>query len=480
MRKGLLLLLLCSAVQAQKPGDIWRTAQIGQRIDSVAGGRVYYTVVAHEDTTQVGQKSSMVQSDWGFHTILVQAYVAPGNPAQGKLNFIANCARCHTGTGEDLHDFQFPKSDIMRRGLNHCDTQCIVDIIASVNAMTTPDTMAPNKIPFQPGGRVLAGDSAFAVNLWGQDQFSLISRDSMLKINPVKLPIGFALLKWSDENSPYDWLPGANQSNAGEIPTGVALAAQSKLDAYNKNPTATTAMAYVGSVLANASLASIVDAPCLFTAANVARYQPQVCADVGKHNAVFLYTHSLRFGTVAQDAPIFSGQWWEDGHVIHKAQQMSGQGCGTKCDLPMRDEQIAGWIYLGWMWDRALNKNSLYGGGPLNDLGFNRHVSFIIARTMVERPIANTPLICSDIENMATYGSVKHMLNAMTFVYNEMLWRDQNHQWNTTNATFCAESVRRAQNKVGQRAGAAVQTQLAPLAAKVTAALTTPNRSRQR
>lgn len=470
------LVVLPCIVAAQSPNEEWRMLQGTMHVDSVAGGRVHYKFIAHEDPARIGQAGSMTLADWNFHAFKTKGVPVIGDIVIGRRVWQAQCVECHTHKDAwDVREFNPPDSVKFRRAIVHVkDTTDTWHLIAYINSLKLfADTMTLHKIPFQPGGVVLRSDSAFGVQIVGPSDKWNLTRDSLLRINPQHLPIALALPEWSDEQTLNDWVPGTNQGSGGQLPQGVQAAVQSLLDRYDANPTDGNALAVASALQTQASNVKIPDAPCTFTAANIVRYQPIVCGQVGQWWSLFLYLHGVRFGRVAEFARVASSRWWEHGHLWHKAQQMSGQSCGVKCDIPNRSLLIAQWIYLGWMWDLALNKNSLYGGGPLDDLHMNRLATFSILRTMVARPTVGNPayLACSDAENNAGFGFAGWLDGAQLLAYNEITRRELAGAIPAANKADCIENIRRAQVKVGQRAGAKVQQALQPAADAATAAL---------
>lgn len=471
-----LLVLVAAPLAAQKPKEQYRWLQGSVEVDSVAAGRVYYLTLAHEDPARVGQHGSMTQSDWNFHALMTRAAPIVGDAARGQAVYQAECQRCHTTPhGTDFAEFHPSDSLMLARGIPHVqDTAKMWDVIAYVHALKlTADTMDMSRHLFQPGGVILPSDSAFGVWLFGKDEWpATLTRDSLLRMDPTRVPISLALFRWSDPNTLADWVPGTNQGN-GELPVGVQAAVKPYMDAFNNNPSDATALALARNLQTQVSNVNVPDAPCTFTAQYVVRFDPIKCGDAGKWWGLMLYKWSVQSGRVAEFAKVAAGPWWEIGHLYHKAQQMSGQGCGTKCDIPERSRLILGWIYLGWQFDLALNKNSTYMGGPMGDLNLNRLATWSILRTQVSRPSSgrNASLACFDAENNAIDGAVGWLVNAQIFAYNEITRRALAGQFTSAEKTSCVEEVRRSQVKVGQRAGAAAQAATQTAAAAATAAL---------
>lgn len=388
--------------------------------------------------------------------LVSSSLAAQGNAATGLVIWQTNCMQCHAGKEAwDLAHFQVHDSITIRRATVHVTLSEAIDIIAHINSLTVTDTMTLARRPFQPGGGViLLTDQAFGIKLFGSDQWpASLTRSQLLAIDPLNVQISFGLPLWADETSNVDWLPGTGQGTV-IVPPGVMLASKKQLDAYYNNPNITTAMIAAKSLMTSAHNVNILDAPCMYGKVN-SRYEAQLCGDVGKFGSTLLYVESIRSGKINEDAKVSTKHWWETGHLFHKAQQFGRP-------LAQRDLQIITWMWLGWMWDRALNKGSGYIAGPASNLGFNRHSTFHILRTMVERPSGNVQ-ICADIENLGHYVATQWVINAETFGYHELMRRALSGQL-PTDKTFCAEMVRRSQNWVGNRTGAVIKAQLQSLA----------------
>ncbi|MFB6274487.1 MAG: fibronectin type III domain-containing protein [Salinibacter sp.] len=146
-----------------------------------------------------------------------EAKVTPsfeGNPLRGEQLVGSVCGDCHTAKdGWDLAAFGFPDTTIHRRGIDHVSEQEVQDIIRFVESKDTevlPGTEngVSELPPFQPGGRVLESDRAFAMEVFGQDQWPKdLTEEELLSFDPRKLPVPLEMPRWSIEKNAQDWLP---------------------------------------------------------------------------------------------------------------------------------------------------------------------------------------------------------------------------------------------------------------------------------
>jgi hypothetical protein len=386
-----------------------------------------------------------------------------GDSTLGRLLFEQECSACHVGKSAfDLDHFNYPDTTIVRRATFHVDSASAWDIVAHVNSLASAaDTMTRTDRPFQPGGVVLASDQAFAVQLFGSDAWpTSLTRDSLLAQDPTIVPVPLPLPVWSDESSTYDWLAGVPEE---PLPAGVRAAAQNQFNNYFNNPSIETALILAKRLRNVAHDLSIPDAPCRYPN-DVANFDAAKCRDVGKYNASLLYVEGIRSGDLHGSAMTSTKEWWETGHLVHKAQQ-------HKKPLPDRSLLIAGWMHLGWMFDRSLNKQSSYETGALADLGYGRMAIWVALRTQVERPQGSV-LACADayVAALDGYANQQWLTDAIAFAYNEIEYRHYNNLL-PANRAACADYIRRTQIEVGRKSPAAkdaLQAQADSLSALIT------------
>lgn len=138
-----------------------------------------------------------------------------GDPLQGEELVRSVCADCHAaGDGWDLAAFGFPDTTIHRRGTDHVTDQEVQDIIRFIESKDTElrpgvdDDGEPDMPPLQPGGRVLESDRAFAMEVFGQDQWPEdLTDEELLSVDPRALPVPLEMPRWSVEHNDQDWLP---------------------------------------------------------------------------------------------------------------------------------------------------------------------------------------------------------------------------------------------------------------------------------
>lgn len=383
------------------------------------------------------------------------------NPTRGQQWFATTCQPCHTRPqGFDLAHFVYQDTTMFRRTIPHVPNDTIAwDVIAHINSLPSVDTMNPMKRPFQPGNVVLANDSVFGVTFFGSDQWPLTYTRAQLKaVNGRTMKIALPLGVWSDEASTVDWLPGTLQQNL-IVPPGVMAATKTWIDTYNANKTVANAIKVSARIRNVAHDQNIPDAPCLYST-DLTRYNAALCADVAKWSGTFLYVAGLEMGNLHSAMCSFSPQWWEVGHLFHKAQQ-------NRRPLPSRDHNIAWWMHIGWFCDYAPNKASSYESGPLNALGQDRLATVIALKTMVERRTGTqigSNLVCDDANVNAQFGSKKWMINSMRFAYKEIQYRAVNRLLNPNNDTACINNINLAQRNIERRMGASTRALLQPLA----------------
>ncbi|MDH3224372.1 MAG: hypothetical protein OEO23_11700, partial [Gemmatimonadota bacterium] len=115
-----------------------------------------------------------------------------GDPQLGALVFRDSCAGCHTSRdGLDLVTFGYGDATVLRRALGHVDSTAARNILAHLRTLDVPPApgghraLTPATRLFQPGGRLLADDPAFALELFGEDAWPPgLSTDGLRDLDP--------------------------------------------------------------------------------------------------------------------------------------------------------------------------------------------------------------------------------------------------------------------------------------------------------
>ena len=117
------------------------------------------------------------------------------------------CASCHASQDWfNLTFFSYSDTTIIRRAVKHVVTTTADRIVAYIRSLNIPHVPSASAL-LQPGGRTVADDVQFAVNLFGQGTWPTQTTAQLVAINPITTPVAMALSKWSDEGSNLDCLP---------------------------------------------------------------------------------------------------------------------------------------------------------------------------------------------------------------------------------------------------------------------------------
>jgi len=136
-----------------------------------------------------------------------------GDPLAGKEVFRESCAVCHASPdATGLQTFSFPDTTIHRRDLAHISEEESFDVIEFLRSGDAPRREDvhlgdPEVPPFQPGGRVLASDKQFGIELFGQDRWPEdLTQEELLEKRPTEQPLPFPMPEWSNESHKFDWI----------------------------------------------------------------------------------------------------------------------------------------------------------------------------------------------------------------------------------------------------------------------------------
>ena len=318
--------------------------------------------------------------------------------SRGRATFVAECASCHaSGDGADLALFQFPDSTIVRRALGHVPMDQALDIVAHVRSLAPGDFDRRTRV-FQPGGRVLADDRAFAALLFGSDAFPNLGTMELRAIDPRAVPVALALPRWSVEEENLDWMPDApiEQELLGFRGAGEAVAA------YHRARTTESLLRAVA-LLRGATRSADMGAPCALV--DEVPADPERCFQAQRWIASLGAQHMLRTGSEAGLHRSVHDSFWDVGQTVRRSLVRGGVDVGNA------EENWATWMLLGWMFEPGEHA-SVYTGNGLLRMGLPRHATFVALRSMVARP-QGSPQPYQDVANAARFAPA-HWARAVT------------------------------------------------------------------
>ena len=347
---------------------------------------------------------------------------AAASIAAGREAFAESCVGCHTsGDAIDLAFFGFADSTIVRRALKHVPERTGRDIAAYVRSLG-PASSTRDGRPFQPGGRVLASDMEFAVELFGQDAWpSDLTPAELAAIDPRDVPVAFPLPLWSSEADDTDWLPEEPISDAvldHDAGSPIVGAPRPYLEAYYESHRIEDLVLAVRAATEAVFDKSFAGAPCERMSTGDDR---RACFEALRWIASLAAQHTMRPGSSSDVPPEFSRAWWEVGNLLE------GLGAGT----PVSDLELnaAVWRYTGWLFDPANTRHSVgYGTGDLSRLGFPRHSTFHSLRAMVVREETSV-VPYDDLREAVTHAPDGWVYDVAKFGYEYLLSRLEAHQY---------------------------------------------------
>lgn len=334
----------------------------------------------------------------------------------------APCAACHGPDGLELAIYDFSDADIRRRALPHLsgsDAEAIVRFIHAVrrkyHVRSMKDPMRDR--PFQPGEKLLPGNSVFERDLkFGQELESILptltgapivdldtarrAQKELLATDPRKLSIGIPLNRFSEDvyhgrehASLAHWLP--------DIPIVLTGKTEKKWfalqDVYLRDPSDENLWNLIR------FYSSAADDPISTGVRRMA---------FDKYRSLLFFQHGERsklLGKTTSSAPIAWGKYpsrlipnpmWQVGDTARFFQEQSPSGFGLDPGLlkkkqsgPSFERQMldlqASWFWVGWLSDQGLERTSrnvlasrgdwlalaLWNSGP-----YPIHVTYAIAR----------------------------------------------------------------------------------------------------
>ena len=342
-----------------------------------------------------------------------------GDPEVGALAFADACAGCHNSRdGLDLVAFDFADHTVLRRALAHVDTATARDILAHLSALRADqghllDGHTAATRLFQPGARVLAGDRALAVELFGGDAWpESLSSEDLRSIDPRQVPIALAFPRWSDEDSNLDWMPDV------PVPSRVLDAndhrARRHLDDYYRTGSERS--------LENAVLAIrvadrlVAQAPCT----KISEPDYGLCFDVRRWTATLTLQHLLRSPVAGRGAGLprwMTEPWWEVGQVSRRMVN-AADSTGLSPSVDNALENWLQWMYVGWIFDPGREPSPYLARGFIR-AGYPRHAVFTTLRTLVDRDPGDL-LAYHDVRTVARYAPREWAAASLAFAYREL------------------------------------------------------------
>lgn len=336
-----------------------------------------------------------------------------GDAALGRLAFSAKCAGCHASAdGLDLAFFAFSDTTIIRRAVAHVDTATARDIVAHVRSLATTHVDRNLRL-FQPGGRMTAGDAAFAVALFGSDAWPAGMTTSQLRaIDPRDVALAIPMPLWSVEEGNTDWMPDT------PLPDGIldyrGSLVRAAIAGYRAAPTRENLARAVTALRTADRRADNPAAPCLLT--DSLRVEYERCFQVRRWTSSLVAQHMIRYGVDdAMDASIHD-VWWDVGNVARKSRQG-----GHSIDNAVLN--WASWMVLGWTFDPG-GHPTVYTGGGAARLGLPRHATFIALRSQVSR-VAGRDLPYEDVRQAIRFAPAAWAYDVAHFGFRHLEERQQ-------------------------------------------------------
>lgn len=326
------------------------------------------------------------------------------NAALGRVAFENECSSCHASRdGFDLRMFGFTDTTIIRRAVNHVDTNTARNIVAYIHTVQSPELPETTHL-FQPGGSSVSTDIEFATSLFGRDEWpATLTTAQLAAIDPRTVRIAVRLPIWSNEGNNLDWMPDQPLPPAIlEYQGGMAAAA---VAGYRAFPTPENLLRAVNALRNADRAAANLGAPCLLEDTVRVRYRD--CFEVRRWTSSLVALHMMRYGIDQTLGGQVHDVWWDVGNAARRSR--------TDPAVPIANpvENWANWMYLGWSFDPSQHA-SVYTGGAFRQLGLNRHATFIALRSEIARP-RNSASPYDDAANAVNFSPIGWVPSVATF-----------------------------------------------------------------
>ncbi len=384
-----------------------------------------------------------------------------GKATLGAAAFVESCAECHSSRDAfDLAFFSFPDSTIVRRAVFHVDSATAHDIAAHVRSLHM-ETVGRGTRVFQPGGRMVVGDVAFALELFGADEWPAdLTTANLLAIDPLNVRVAVPMPLWSDEASNRDWMPG--QPLSAQVLEHSGGAVEDGLAAYYANPDLDRLVRAVR--LLRRSQRENLDVGGVCQHVDGAGFiDPVGCFEARRWTANLVGQHMLREALDAHVHHDLHDAWWDVGNVARRTGPRAGL-------LENREENWVAWMYLGWMFDPGRHA-SVYTGLGLVNFALDRHATFVALRSQVARPVGS-PAIYNDVDSAANFAPPHWTFDAMRFGFSHILERISAGEIPRENRLLEAKLLLdRAVNRASRKVSDTELTELIQLRDEIVAAL---------
>ena len=351
-------------------------------------------------------------------TVTAPPNVSPpirGNAVQGRIAFEAECASCHaTRDGLDLAFFRFPDTTIIRRAVAHVDTSTAHDIVAHIATIRVAPT-SREFLLFQPGGVQVAGDTEFAMRLFGADAWPVdLTEEGLAAIDPRDVAIALPMPLWSFEFSNLDWMPETPIRDALlDYPTEAGVARGHLSRYYATRSAEDLFRAVVALRIAERDPAN-PSAPCVMDPIDLLRSVE--CFESRRWISTLVAQHMIRKGETEPIHFALHDEWWDVGNVSRRSRQI-----GQPLDNAVQNWAV--WMYLGWAFDPSRHA-SVYLGNVFSLLGMPRQATFHALRAQVSRGPRSLAAY-HDTHNAARFAPAHWTFSATRFGLEELLGRLQ-------------------------------------------------------
>ena len=349
-----------------------------------------------------------------------------GDPIRGSIAFENNCSSCHASRdGFDLALFSFTDTTIIRRALGHVDMSTSLDIVAHIQRLQVriphqlgigrpTETRGVESSPFQPGGRRLGTDYAFAINTFGADQWPAdLTSEDLRRIDMWRTEVAVKFPVWSIEENNLDWMP--------DVPVPEYLLsyrngrARNALDKFYRGRSVVLLRDAVDALSDGDKDRNNPNAPCIMDP--ISQLRAEECFEARRWAASLGAQFMLRYGL---DAPVHHDVhdvWWDVGNVARRTVTSSA----VRGDIDNGLDNWVSWMWMGWAFEPNAHA-SVYLSLGLKRKEMLRHATFHILKSQVERG-RNSSTPYRDLRNVPRFSPDTWLMNAMEFGYNHLLER---------------------------------------------------------